>query len=212
MLAAAGAGADLRERGRVGPRDRGLRGDAGAQRGRRSRTVELLSRIAEIEERRLSHQNAAFDVYGRALRVDPTNQDVLAHLERLAAETGALGQAGDAVRERAGEDRRTAPRDRSAAAPRAHLRGGDRPGRRGDRDLPARHRRPTPTARTALVALDRLYARAQQWDELAEVVRAARSGVAPPTRSASRSTSGSRRSTSWRWSTCRRPSRPIARS
>ena len=52
------------------------------------RTVELLSRIAEIEERRLSHQNAAFDAYGRALRVDPNNQDVLAHLERLAVETG----------------------------------------------------------------------------------------------------------------------------
>src|SRR5204863_9773366 len=50
------------------------------------RTVELLSYIAEIEERRLSHQNAAFEVYGRALRVDPNNQDVLAHLERLAAE------------------------------------------------------------------------------------------------------------------------------
>ena len=72
----------------MGSRDRGLRGDGGAQRRRGPQTVELLSRIAEIEERRLSHQNAAFDVYGRALRVDPNNQDVLAHLERLAAETG----------------------------------------------------------------------------------------------------------------------------
>src|SRR4029078_9714913 len=54
----------------------------------RVKTVNVRSRIATIEERRLSHQNAAFDVYGRALRVDPNNQDVLAHLERLAAETG----------------------------------------------------------------------------------------------------------------------------
>ena len=135
------------------------------------RTVELLSRIAEIEERRLSHQNAAFDVYGRALRVDPNNQDVLAHLERLAAETGHWAKLSDAARERDREGRRTAPRDRSAAAPRARLRGGDRPARRGDRHLPARHRAPIPTARQALVALDRLFGRAQQWDELAEVVR-----------------------------------------
>jgi len=51
------------------------------------RKVELLCRIAELEERRLSHQNAAFDAYGRALRVDPNNQDVLAHLGRLAADS-----------------------------------------------------------------------------------------------------------------------------
>ena len=31
-----------------------------------SRKVELLIRIADIEERRLSHQSAAFDAYGVA--------------------------------------------------------------------------------------------------------------------------------------------------
>ena len=79
-------------------------------RGRAPARSSCCARIAEIEERRLSHQNAAFDVYGRALRVDPTNQDVLAHLDRLAARDRALGQAGDAARDRAGEGRRAAPR------------------------------------------------------------------------------------------------------
>ena len=105
-----GARADLRERRRVGSRDRGLRGDGGAQRRCGPQTVELLSRIAEIEERRLSHQNAAFDVYGRALRVDPSNQDVLAHLERLADETGHWAKLATLLRRRDREGRRSAPR------------------------------------------------------------------------------------------------------
>jgi len=37
-----------------------------------ARRVELLGRMAEIEERRLSHQKAAFEIYGRALRVGGT--------------------------------------------------------------------------------------------------------------------------------------------
>src|SRR5262249_40799342 len=52
------------------------------------REAELLCRTAEPQGRRLSHPHAAFDAYGRALRVAPNNQDVLAHLGRLAAETG----------------------------------------------------------------------------------------------------------------------------
>ena len=132
------------------------------------RKVELLGRMAEIEERRLSHQNAAFDIYGRALRVDPTNQDVLVQLDRLAAETGHWAKLATPVRDRAGEDRRSAPADRSAAAPR----------RASTKRRPTSPRRPSPpTARRsrpsgenkqALVALDRLYGRAQQWDELAD--------------------------------------------
>ena len=78
------------------------------------RRVELLCRIAEIEERRLSHQNAAFEAYGRALHVDPSNQDVIAHLRAAGGRDRALAQAGRAVRGGAGEDRRPAPPDRDA--------------------------------------------------------------------------------------------------
>ena len=172
VLAAAGARADLRERGRVGSRDRRLRGDGRRTATIRPRTVELLSQIAEIEERRLSHQNAAFDAYGRALRVDPTNPDVLAHLERLAERDRALGQAGRAAtRPRSSKVDEAAPQVETAAAAGAHLRGGDRPARRGDRHLPARDRR---RARQQGRRWSRSIActgAPQQWAELAEVVR-----------------------------------------
>jgi tetratricopeptide (TPR) repeat protein len=135
-----------------------------------AKTVELLSRIAEIEERRLSHQNAAFDVYGRALRIDPSNQDVLAHLERLAGETGhwpklatLLSNEIDKIEEpkRAIDmllrlarvyEEETNQLEEAIATYRAAV-GAD------------------PDSKPALVALDRLYGRAQQWEELADVVR-----------------------------------------
>jgi tetratricopeptide (TPR) repeat protein len=135
-----------------------------------ARRVELLGRIAEIEERRLAHQNAAFDVYGRALRVDPTNQDVLGQLERLAAETGhwpklanlfatELDKIEDPRRQvdlllrlgRVYEEETSQPEQAIATYRRALEVESD--------------------SKPALVALDRLYGRAQQWDELADVVR-----------------------------------------
>ena len=61
---------------------------------------------------------------------------------------------------------------RHAAAPRARLRGGARPARGGDRDLPPRPRRPSPTTRRRWSRSIGCSARAQQWDELAEIVRA----------------------------------------
>jgi tetratricopeptide (TPR) repeat protein len=134
------------------------------------RKVDYLCRIAELEERRLSHQNAAFDAYGRALHVDPTNQDVLAHLERLAGETGhwaklanlfsnELEKIEDATRQvdmllrlaRIYEEE-TGQMEEAIATYRRVLDG-------------------EPDSRQALVALDRLYSRTQRWDELAEVVR-----------------------------------------
>ena len=134
------------------------------------RTVELLSYIAEIEERRLSHQNAAFDVYGRALRVDPNNQDVLAHLERLAAETGHWAKLANLLAseiEKVDETRRAI--DLLLRLARVYE---EETGQL--EEAIATYRRAIeadPDSKTALVALDRLYGRAQQWDELADVVR-----------------------------------------
>ena len=194
----AGAGADLRERRRVGPGDRRLRGDAVAARRTPRARSSCWRRIAEIEERRLSHQNAAFDVYGRALRVDPTNQDVLAQLDRLAAETGHWAKLATLFATEL--DKIDDPRQQIDMLLRlgARLRGGDRPARGGHRHLPQGGRGRAARARQALVALDRLYGRAQQWDELADD-RAPRDPASPPpTTSGSRSPSGWRRSTSWR--------------
>jgi tetratricopeptide (TPR) repeat protein len=135
-----------------------------------ARTVEILGRIAEIEERRLSHQNAAFDVHGRALRIDPANQDVLAHLERLAGETGHWAKLATLLAseiEKIEEPRRAIDMllrlARVYEEETAQL-----------EEAIATYRRAVaaePDSKAALVALDRLYGRAQQWDDLADVVR-----------------------------------------
>jgi tetratricopeptide (TPR) repeat protein len=134
------------------------------------RTVELLARIAEIEERRLSHQNAAFDVYGRALRVDPNNQDVLAHLERLASETGHWAKLSTLLAseiEKVEEPRRAI--DLLLRLARVY----EEETGQLDEAIATYRRAITadPDSRQALVALDRLFMRAQQWDDLADVVR-----------------------------------------
>ena len=135
-----------------------------------TRKVELLGRMAEIEERRLSHQNAAFDIYGRALRVDPTNQEMLFQLDRLAAETGHWGKLAtlfatelDKIDDphkqidlllrlgRVYEEETNQPEEAIATYGKAVEADGE--------------------SKPALVALDRLYGRAQQWDELAAIVR-----------------------------------------
>jgi len=135
-----------------------------------ARTVEILGRIAEIEERRLSHQNAAFDVYGRALRIEPSNQDVLAHLERLAGETGHWAKLANLLAseiEKIEEPRRAI--DMLLRLARVYE---EETGQL--EDAIATYRRAVsaePDSKQALVALDRLYTRAQQWEDLADVVR-----------------------------------------
>jgi tetratricopeptide (TPR) repeat protein len=141
------------------------------------RRVELLCRIAELEERRLSHQNAAFDAYGRALRVDPTNQDVLAHLGRLAAETGHWAKLANLYQnelEKIEDGRRQV--DMLLRLARIYE---EETGQ--VEEAIATYRRVVDAEqdnKEALIALDRLYSRAQRWDELAEVVRR-EIGIAP---------------------------------
>jgi tetratricopeptide (TPR) repeat protein len=134
------------------------------------RTVEILGQIAEIEERRLSHQNAAFDVYGRALRIDPSNQEVLAHLDRLAGETGhwpKLANLFVSEIEKIDDPRKTIdPLLRLARIYEEETSQIDEAIATFRRAMDA-----DPENRTALVALDRLYGRAQQWEELAHVVQ-----------------------------------------
>jgi tetratricopeptide (TPR) repeat protein len=134
------------------------------------RRVELLSRIAELEERRLSHQNAAFDAYARALRVDPTNQDVLAHLQRLAAETGHWAKLANLYQnelEKIEDSRRQVDMLLRLASIYEEETG------QADEAI-ATYQRVVDAEqdnRRALVALDGLYRRAQRWDELAEIMR-----------------------------------------
>jgi len=132
--------------------------------------IDLLTRIAEIEERRLSHQGAAFEAYGRALHVDPTNQAVVAHLERLAAETNGwqkLSRLYAAELEKSDDPARRV--ELLLRLARIHEEETDQAD-----DAISDHRRVLEVEadnRTALEALDRLYSRTQRWDDLAEVVR-----------------------------------------
>jgi tetratricopeptide (TPR) repeat protein len=134
------------------------------------RRVELLSRIAELEERRLSHQNAAFEAYGRALHVDPSNQDVLSHLQRLAGETGhwpKLAALYSSELEKIEDTRRQVDMLLRLAAVYEEETG------QVDEAIDTYRRvvEAEPDNRQALTSLDRLYTRGQQWEQLAEVVR-----------------------------------------
>ncbi len=134
------------------------------------RRIDLLTRIAEIEERRLSHQSAAFEAYGRALHVDPSNVDVVAHLERLAAETNGwqkLGRLYVGELEKTEDQRRRV--DLLLRLARIHEEETDQAD-----DAIADYQRVIevePDNHAALEALDRLYSRSQRWEDLADVVR-----------------------------------------
>ncbi|MDB4980275.1 MAG: Tetratricopeptide 2 repeat protein [Myxococcales bacterium] len=134
------------------------------------RKVEMLSRIAELEERRLSHQNAAFDAYARALHVDPSNGDVIAQLQRLAHETGHWPKLAALY---AGElSRLEDPRQKVETMLRlAHVYEEET----GQVDEAIATYRQVVAAESdnkeALVALDRLYSHAQRWEELADIIK-----------------------------------------
>ena len=206
-----GARADLRERRRVGARDRGLRGDGGHSRGSGPPRRAALHRIAELEERRLSHQNAAFDAYGaRAAR--RSEQRGHARAPRAARRRHRpLGRSSPSLYAAEIEKARRPAPGRSAAAPRPRLRGGDRPGR-------ARPSPPTGASSRSSPTTGRRSSRSTG------CTRTPSGGTSWPTscgaRSGSRRTDedrraavpARRRSTSRRSSTCPRPSRPTTRS
>lgn len=54
--------------------------------------IELLHRIAQLEEIQLENSRAAFDAYARAIPHDSADTDSLSNLERLAAELDAFGE------------------------------------------------------------------------------------------------------------------------
>ncbi len=134
------------------------------------RKIDLLGKIASLYERRLANQLAAFDAYGRALRVDASNPEVLAHLDRLAAATGSWPQLAvlyAAELDKILDSRRqvemllrlariyeeeTVELDNAIAAYR-------------------RVSEVEPDSKDGVVALDRLYSQTQRWPELTEVLR-----------------------------------------
>ena len=149
-------------RRRVGPGGRGLRGDGQATPTIRRARSSCYSTIAEIEERRLSHQNAAFDAYGRALHADP-DQRRRDRPPRTAGAEHRTGRAGASVYEpELDEDRRQPAQVRACccawpASTRRRL-------READEAIAIYRQRDRRRARSAeaLAALDRLYSRGKQ--------------------------------------------------
>jgi tetratricopeptide (TPR) repeat protein len=142
--------------------------------------VELLHRIARLQEDAMDAHAAAFDTYARALVFDNGNQDTLANLERLAS---AVNRWPDVVRlydaelDKLGEnpERFVELALRTANIYEVQL-----------EDVPsaiARYRRVLgvePENQTAIRTLDRLYQQTEQWAELAEILaREAEIGETP---------------------------------
>ena len=135
------------------------------------RRVELLHRIADIQEQVLEQPGAALNAFARAVAPDPLNEHTLASFERLAEGLGQwplVGQTYDAAVARLTEDpeRRLELLLRVAQIQESHL--GDAEG------AIARYRLALDVdaqSVAALAALDRLFEALERWPELAEVLR-----------------------------------------
>ncbi len=134
------------------------------------RRVELLTTVAGIYERRMSNFDAAFDAYCRAMRVDPANPDVIAHLDRMAEASGRWSELAAAIE---GEVERVMDSQLQVEMLLRLARVYEEETREMDKAI-ATYRRVSeaePDRKDGLVALDRLYTVTEQWPELAEVVR-----------------------------------------
>lgn len=135
------------------------------------RRVELLHRIADLQENALDRARAAFDAYARALAIDPSDETTIANLERLAEPLAAWGDVVKHYDAQAARLRDDAP-DRAAelalrSAQTAEVQLGDVDGAiaryRTVLEIDATHA-------TALESLDRLYEAAERWTNLAEIL------------------------------------------
>lgn len=133
--------------------------------------VTLLMRIGELWAQQVQNGEKALDAYSRCFRVDPSNEQCRAELERLAAELGAwshlVGLYEEAI-EKGGMDS-LLTREllmRVAAAYDEQLGKSDKAV-----EFYQRAQALDPQDITALEALERLYIRHKQWSELLDVYR-----------------------------------------
>jgi tetratricopeptide (TPR) repeat protein len=134
------------------------------------RRIDLLGMVADIQERRLSNFDAAFDAYCRAMRVDPANPEVIAHLDRMAEASGRwadLATAYESELERVMDGQlQTEMLLRLARVYEEETREIDKAIATFKRVAEAE-----PDRQDGLVALDRLYTMTERWPDLADVVR-----------------------------------------
>ncbi|HEY0707486.1 MAG TPA: tetratricopeptide repeat protein, partial [Polyangia bacterium] len=134
------------------------------------RRIELLTQIADIHERRRVDVERAFDAYTRAYRLDPTNVEVIGHLDHLAdaaVKWPELAAVYESELDNIHDTRaQVATLLRVARIHEEEL--------RDEAKAIAAYKRVTeiePDRSEGLVALDRLYTRAERWPELVDVLR-----------------------------------------
>ncbi|MBL8601844.1 MAG: tetratricopeptide repeat protein [Myxococcales bacterium] len=135
------------------------------------RKIELLTRIAAIQESMLDNAAGAFDAYRRAFALDPNNDEVLGHLERLAEgleRWGAVTESLDAAVPALGEDvsRKIDLLQRAGQIFESQLGDGDNAVARYTQALEL-----DPENGVSLRALDRLYEALERWGDMAAVLR-----------------------------------------
>lgn len=132
--------------------------------------VELLHRIAQMQEYHLERAPHAFEAYYRALKEDNGNELTLEHLERLAEYTGAWPRLADLYAAEADKSldvprqvdllsRLARIQEEEIAQPEASI---------------TTYRRILEVDfdnRDAVLALDRLYSNSERWNELSEILR-----------------------------------------
>jgi tetratricopeptide (TPR) repeat protein len=138
----------------------------------RYRRMELLHQVAELYELQLGQAERAFDAYARALEADPSNEQTLGSLERMAEQLGAwteLTRLYDAQIQRAREQSDTSRMVdialRLARIQEIHVNNPEEAIARYGVVLEAE-----PEHREALEASDRLYFATEKWSELARTL------------------------------------------
>ncbi len=134
------------------------------------RRVDLLGTVAGIYERRLSNFDASFDAYCRAMRADPSNPEVTAHLDRMAEASGRWPELAAAIE---GEIERVMDSGLQVEMLMRLARVYEEETREIDKAIATFKRvaEAEPDRRDGLVALDRLYTVTERWQDLADIVR-----------------------------------------
>ena len=134
------------------------------------RRVELLGIVAGIYERRLSNFDASFDAYCRAMRVDPANAEVIAHLDRMAEASGRWAELAAAIE---AEIERVMDSQLQVEMLMRLARVYEEETREVEKAIATFKRvaEAEPDRKDGLVALDRLYTMTERWQDLADIVR-----------------------------------------
>jgi tetratricopeptide (TPR) repeat protein len=132
--------------------------------------ANLLRRIAEIHENKLGDLPRALDVLGRALVAEPSSQEIVNDLERVAEAAGTSVEAAKRIEAVLNRVEPMLFAEMASQAARLHLRAGGPASEEAALQLYIRVLDAEPENATALEALDALYRQRSDTQHLAEVI------------------------------------------